>query len=83
VIGLFPEHLAGADVGMQWSGVIPKCRQEHHRTLFGGHGDGIGGTTLRTPRDSHQERGHAHAGGSRGLLPSKVSACTAGLSGQC
>ena len=52
VIGLFTEHLAGAEVGKSWSGVIPNARKSTRGRYFGEHGDGIGGTTLQTPRDA-------------------------------
>lgn len=52
VIGLFTEHLAGADVGMSWSGVTPNAKKSTRGRYFGEHGDGIGGTTLKTPRDA-------------------------------
>ncbi len=52
VTGLFTEHLAGADVGMEWSGVIPNARKSSRGRYFGEHGEGIGGTTIETPRDA-------------------------------
>lgn len=52
VIGLVSEHLAGADVGMSWSGVVPNANKSSRGRYFGEHGDGIGGTTLKTPRDA-------------------------------
>lgn len=52
VVGLFTEHLAGADVGMEWSGVIPNARKSSRGRYFGEHGEGIGGTTIATPRDA-------------------------------
>lgn len=52
VIGLFTEHLAGADVGKEWSGVVPNATKSTRGRYFGEHGDGIGGTTLQTPRDA-------------------------------
>lgn len=52
VTGLFTEHLAGADVGMEWSGVTPNARKSSRGRYFGEHGDGIGGTTIATPRDA-------------------------------
>lgn len=54
VMGLFTEHLAGADVGMEWSGVVPNARKSSRGRYFGDHGDGIGGTTIATPRDAIQ-----------------------------
>ena len=50
VTGLFSEHLAGKEVGMTWSGVIPNATKSTVGRYFGGHGDGIGGTVLQTPR---------------------------------
>jgi ferredoxin len=52
VIGLVSEHLAGAAVGFSWSGVIPNATKSSRGRYFGEHGDGIGGTTLKTCRDS-------------------------------
>lgn len=52
VTGLFSEHLAGADVGMEWSGVVPNARKSSRGRYFGEHGEGIGGTTIATPRDA-------------------------------
>ena len=52
VVGLFTEHLAGADVGMEWSGVVPNARKSSRGRYFGEHGEGIGGTTIATPRDA-------------------------------
>lgn len=52
VIGLCSEHLAGEAVGMSWSGVIPNADKSSRGRYFGGHGHGIGGTTLETPRDA-------------------------------
>lgn len=52
VIGLVSEHLAGAAVGMEWSGVVPNAHKSSRGRYFGDHGDGIGGTTLKDPRDA-------------------------------
>ena len=52
VCGLFTEHLAGAEVGMEWSGVIPNATKSSRGRYFGEHGTGIGGTTIATPRDA-------------------------------
>ncbi|MCP1101854.1 NAD-dependent dihydropyrimidine dehydrogenase PreA subunit [Aequitasia blattaphilus] len=52
VVGLFTEHLAGAEVGMEWSGVIPNAAKSSKGRYFGEHGDGIGGTDIQTPRDA-------------------------------
>jgi len=52
VIGLFTEHLAGDAVGMTWSGVVPNANKSSRGRYFGEHGDGIGGTTLKSPRDA-------------------------------
>lgn len=52
VIGLVSEHLAGDAVGMTWSGVVPNATKSSRGRYFGEHGDGIGGTTLQTPRDA-------------------------------
>ncbi|NLW54825.1 MAG: 4Fe-4S binding protein [Clostridiaceae bacterium] len=52
VIGLLTEHFAGAAVGLSWSGVIPNATKSTVGRYFGKHGEGIGGTTLETPRDA-------------------------------
>lgn len=64
VTGLFSEHLAGKEVGMTWSGVIPNATKSTVGRYFGGHGDGIGGTVLQTPRDAIKsvDMSIAHAG---------------------
>ena len=64
VTGLFSEHLAGREVGMTWSGVIPNATKSTVGRYFGGHGDGIGGTVLKTPRDAIKsvDMSVAHAG---------------------
>lgn len=64
VTGLFSEHLAGKEVGMTWSGVIPNATKSTVGRYFGGHGDGIGGTVLQTPRDAIKsvDMSLAHAG---------------------
>lgn len=51
VIGLFSEHLAGAEVGKTWSGVLINARKSSRGRYFGQPGDGIGGTTIAAPRD--------------------------------
>lgn len=52
IIGLATEHPAGVAVGMSWSGVTPKAVKSSPGRYFGGHGDGIGGTELRTCREA-------------------------------
>jgi hypothetical protein len=52
VIGLVSEHLAGAAVGMTWSGITPNAHKSSRGRYFGDHGDGIGGTTLKSPKDA-------------------------------
>ncbi len=49
VVGLFSEHLAGAEVGMSWSGVIPNARKSTRGRYFGEHGHGWGGTHIEKP----------------------------------
>ena len=49
VVGLFSEHLAGADVGMSYSGVVPKARKSTRGRYFGEHGPGWGSTTIQDP----------------------------------
>lgn len=55
VIGLCSEHLAGEAVGMSFSGVIPNAKKSSRGRYFGEHGEGIGGTSLLTPRDAIKE----------------------------
>lgn len=55
VVGLLSEHLAGAEVGMTWSGVIPNARKSTRGRYFGEHGDGWGGTHIENPRDAIKE----------------------------
>ncbi len=64
VTGLFTEHLAGKEVGMTYSGVVPNATKSTVGRYFGGHGDGIGGTVLKTPRDAIKsvDMSLAHAG---------------------
>lgn len=52
VVGLLSEHLAGEEVGMTWSGVIPKARRSTRGRYFGEHGHGWGGTDIENPRDA-------------------------------
>ncbi|MDR3139920.1 MAG: 4Fe-4S binding protein [Treponema sp.] len=52
VIGLVTEHLAGAAVGLNWSGVIPNAAKSSRGRYFGEHGGGIGGTTLMSCREA-------------------------------
>jgi hypothetical protein len=52
VIGLATEHLAGAAVGLSWSGVIPNATKSSRGRYFGEHGGGIGGTTLMNCADA-------------------------------
>lgn len=49
VVGLFSEHLAGAEVGMKWSGVVPNARKSTRGRYFGEHGHGWGGTHIENP----------------------------------
>lgn len=55
VVGLFSEHLAGAEVGMTWSGVVPNARKSTRGRYFGEHGHGWGGTDIENPRDAIKE----------------------------
>ncbi|HBX24213.1 MAG TPA: 4Fe-4S dicluster domain-containing protein [Desulfotomaculum sp.] len=50
VVGLLSEHLAGEQVGLHWSGVIPNARKSTRGRYFGEHGDGWGGTNIINPR---------------------------------
>lgn len=49
VVGLFSEHLAGAEVGMRFSGVTPNARKSTRGRYFGEHGTGWGGTAIDDP----------------------------------
>ncbi len=55
VIGLASEHPAGEEVGMKYSGVKPNARRSTRGRYFGEHGEGIGGTSLMTPREAIRE----------------------------
>lgn len=52
VVGLLSEHLAGAEVGLKWSGVVPNARKSTRGRYFGEHGCGWGGTNIENPRDA-------------------------------
>jgi len=52
VVGLLSEHVAGEDVGMKWTGVVPNARRSTRGRYFGEHGDGWGGTNIHNPRDA-------------------------------
>lgn len=52
VVGLLSEHLAGAEVGMKWSGVVPNARKSTRGRYFGEHGNGWGGTNIENPGDA-------------------------------
>lgn len=46
IIGLLSEHLAGAEVGMTYSGVVPTGTKSTRGRYFGEAGNGIGGTNI-------------------------------------
>ncbi len=52
IIGLLTEHLAGAEVGLTWSGVIVNGDKSTRGRYFGNHGEGIGGTTIMSAIDA-------------------------------
>lgn len=52
VVGLLSEHLAGEQVGLKWSGVIPNARKSTNGRYFGERGNGWGGTNIKDPRDA-------------------------------
>lgn len=52
IIGLLSEHLAGEEVGMSYSGVIPNGRKSTRGRYFGEPGDGWGGTSINHPREA-------------------------------
>lgn len=52
VVGLFSEHMAGAEVGMTWSGVVPKARKSTRGRYFGEPGNGWGGTNIEDPLEA-------------------------------
>ncbi len=52
VVGLLSEHLAGEEVGLQWSGVTPNARKSTRGRYFGEQGDGWGGTDISDPRQA-------------------------------
>ena len=49
VIGLLSEHLAGKEVGMEYSGVVPYGTKSTVGRYFGVHGHGWGGTEVINP----------------------------------
>ncbi len=51
VIGLLTEHLAGAEVGLSWSGILVHAHKSSRGRYFGDLGSGIGGTTIQKPAD--------------------------------
>ncbi len=55
VIGLLSEHLAGEEVGLQYSGVVPYGRKSTRGRYFGEHGHGWGGTEVADPREAIKE----------------------------
>ncbi|MFZ5650889.1 MAG: 4Fe-4S binding protein [Bacillota bacterium] len=52
VVGLLSEHLAGEEVGLKWSGVVPNARKSTRGRYFGEHGNGWGGTSIENPKDA-------------------------------
>lgn len=52
VIGLLSEHMAGEEVGLKWSGVIPNARKSTRGRYFGEHGNGWGGTNISDPKQA-------------------------------
>lgn len=55
VIGLLSEHLAGEEVGMEYSGVIPYGNKSTKGRYFGKHGDGWGGTEVESPQEAIED----------------------------
>ncbi|HWR39549.1 MAG TPA: 4Fe-4S binding protein [Patescibacteria group bacterium] len=55
VVGLLSEHLAGAEVGLSWSGVVPNARKSTRGRYFGEPGAGWGGTDIFDPRQAVRE----------------------------
>lgn len=55
VIGLLSEHMAGEEVGMEYSGVIPCGNKSTRGRYFGEHGKGWGGTRIENPADAIQK----------------------------
>jgi|GEM_PF-45591 MoaD family protein len=52
ITGLLSEHSAGKFLGMKYSGVVPFGIKSTDGRYFGEHGDGIGGTPVKDPRDA-------------------------------
>lgn len=52
VIGLLSEHLAGEEVGMRYSGVVPKGTKSTRGRYFGTPGHGWGGTDICDPQEA-------------------------------
>ncbi|MDR1796319.1 MAG: 4Fe-4S binding protein [Clostridiales Family XIII bacterium] len=52
VIGLLTEHLAGAEIGLVHSGVVPRGVKSSRGRYFGNAGIGWGGTDIQSPLDA-------------------------------
>lgn len=52
IIGLLSEHFAGEEIGMTYSGVVPKGTKSTRGRYFGTPGRGWGGTDIFDPADS-------------------------------
>ncbi|MCR1899432.1 4Fe-4S binding protein [Irregularibacter muris] len=52
VIGLLSEHLAGEEVGLTYTGVVPYGVRSTRGRYFGQHGHGWGGTEIVNPVDA-------------------------------
>ncbi len=61
ITGLLTEHSAGKYLGMKYSGIVPRGVKSTDGRYFGDHGDGIGGTTVKDPRDAIERIDFNHA----------------------
>ncbi len=52
IIGLLTEHFAGAEIGLQYSGVVPNGTKSTRGRYFGKQGLGWGGTHIESPLDA-------------------------------
>ena len=61
ITGLLTEHAAGKYLGLKYSGIVPVGTKSTDGRYFGEHGDGIGGTPVKDPRDAIRKIDFNHA----------------------
>ncbi|ACB85714.1 4Fe-4S binding protein [Natranaerobius thermophilus] len=79
VIGLLTEHAAGRELGLKYSGVIPRGRKSTNGRYFGEHGDGIGGTDIHEPKEAVAELDMNYARPGMKVLVTETTGQTAAL----